>query len=332
MNGFKNAWRTCSILAVLAMVGGAPLESDVIEIAEAMLQADGEDYIAARDRVLAMSQEELDRAVEYLQRDRDDPVAELLGLALRFRAQHPERGSEFEHELEWMIDSAVPTRAAHVLSYPSRVPREASERDALYFEALIKYDLPVDAKVRIHGILCNAGRRDHPVVVQGHLAVLFSSLPSQVKGRSSIPLAEAAAMHPDERVVLALVRLYRELRVSEAGGASAPGAALGYLSTPEALLALEQLLEFERSMAEQENHAPWDDAPIQALLQQTRDLQKEAGEAVRHAKSEGRDHTAVQAEYEVRLQKLLERIQSRRRWERLETSRDVILKKLSVSP
>jgi hypothetical protein len=315
---------------------------DVSALIDALVEQRGEEYIAARSALLSLPDARLQDVIAELRSDRSDVMNRFLGSVLEVRSTHLELVQDFEERVQRTIATPMPTRSGRPM-YSLSVQRD-TEQALLLYEAALKYILPEG--MREYVLDANVGHvSSYEHNVEPFLVILGSDVNFVLKSRTAITLAATAAKYPDDRVIPALVRLYKEARLSEPlpplrlRFASVVASAFRFLPTIESLIAVEELLQFEREVATAEGWAPWDDLDAIALSREVGERMTEYAMAQERANPEigrgnlGKPEPRPLTDDEVRaFEEAIEHAQNRRNarmaWEQLMKSRDELIRKL----
>lgn len=344
MHALVAGWLLCTIAA---------WAQDLSALRTDLRQQTGQAYEQARAQALALPVEDLDALLAPWERMEPDTIERLLADAIRIRRQQPERAVAFEKELRQALENpeVVPYRGGPRNIYHFN-PDAADS--ALVCEVMFKRrNIPSDAYRSVMVLKPT----ESPQALDHLLALVRAREPGDVLPgvshnavrRTSSLLLTSVNWQADDatrnKIIAPVVEWYKRERVANAEQFSKYGGfqyyvfatvVLRQIGTPESLLALSDLIEWEREVnMPDQGLAPWADPSARedysALL--NRDSELKGLIAVRRRNMQ--DFSDLEQEREAiakQLPTIYKRTNAHFLWNQLRWMRDTVAAELAGDP
>lgn len=261
--GLLTAVGVCLLIALQDVTGNDPRESpgtvtaedaEFTRLFEVCAQRAGPDYIDARDELLALGSERLQRALEVLRTDDADWAQKLMRKILLRWVEDASECQDYHRNFKVWIKHSYRTvsgkpSVASIGGFCHRDATTHGDRESLLLERLFKYDDPPHVKVGILRVLRKVATEDS----LNPLIALMKS-PEGPSAQCAMSVGDISRRLGDRRAVPVLLELYRtrprghgtglpeeELRALPPGPQVGLLLALRTIGGEEALRALEEL-------------------------------------------------------------------------------------------
>lgn len=238
--------------ALAVLVPPTQAQTDDQELRSTLVESTGPSYATARLAALELPAGSFDRLIVELNADGPATVAAAVASALRVRRDTPAIAQEFDEQLKNAIDNPDLNTRSGRPSYKVWWPLDRFELDPLAFEVILKRLAPDLLRAKF---VRSMGRKNEKNV--GPLLALVDS--DGIVHAGWLRFATEGNVAEQDRITPAIVEAHKKWR--RRGQESAAGIwLLSQFGRATQLVALKQIVEFEKDLADSMGITPWEDA------------------------------------------------------------------------